>query len=85
MRIGAESNVVEVPVSWALDDYPHFEFVRMADAVMPGLKPPQELFDRWTDELQYMVRDFENGVVIYLSPSGHRARTQDARDGGVAG
>jgi peptidoglycan-N-acetylglucosamine deacetylase len=65
MIVGAESNVVEVPVSWALDDYPHFEFVRMADAVMPGLKPPQELFDRWIDELHYMLRDFENGVVTY--------------------
>jgi peptidoglycan-N-acetylglucosamine deacetylase len=65
MRFGAESAVVEVPVSWALDDYPHFEFVRTAEAVMPGLKPPAELFERWTDELRYMLRDFENGVATF--------------------
>lgn len=65
MGFGAESAIVEVPVSWALDDYPHFEFVRTADSVMSGLKPPAELFDRWTDELRYMLRDFENGVVTF--------------------
>jgi peptidoglycan/xylan/chitin deacetylase (PgdA/CDA1 family) len=65
MRFGSASKVVEVPVSWALDDYPHFEFVRMADAVMSGLKPPAELFDRWADEVRYMLRDFENGVVTF--------------------
>lgn len=64
-RFGTRSRVVEVPVSWALDDYPHFEFVRTAEAVMPGLNPPEELFGRWTEELRYMLRDFENGVVTF--------------------
>lgn len=65
MRLGAESRVVEAPVSWSLDDYPHFEFVRTAEAVMPGLKPAEELFGRWTDEVRYMLRNFENGVVTF--------------------
>lgn len=65
MRFGMESSIVEVPVGWALDDYPHFEFVRMTDSVMSGLRPASELFDRWTEEIRYMLRDFDNGVVTY--------------------
>ena len=25
-----------MPISWSLDDYPHFEFVRTATTVLPG-------------------------------------------------
>ena len=34
---GPETKLIEMPISWTLDDYPHFEFVRTKDYVLPGL------------------------------------------------
>ena len=31
--------LVELPISWTLDAYPHFEFVRTEHAVLQGLMP----------------------------------------------
>ena len=30
-HFGEETALIEMPISWSLDDYPHFEFVRTAD------------------------------------------------------
>ncbi len=35
---GRATRLVEMPVSWTLDDYPHFEFIRGKDWILPGLK-----------------------------------------------
>jgi hypothetical protein len=32
-----ETALIEMPISWSLDDYPHFEFVRTATTVLFGL------------------------------------------------
>ena len=29
-RFGEPTALIEMPISWSLDDYPHFEFVRTA-------------------------------------------------------
>ena len=34
---GDAIDLVEMPVSWVLDDFPHFEFVRSGGALFPGL------------------------------------------------
>src|SRR5262245_28971661 len=31
-RFGEDTALIEMPISWSLDDYPHFEFVRTAAA-----------------------------------------------------
>jgi hypothetical protein len=36
-KFGVELSLLEMPISWSLDDYPHFEFVRTPQAVLPGL------------------------------------------------
>src|SRR4051812_28919711 len=33
---GRETRLVEMPISWTLDDYPHFEFLRTPTVVLPG-------------------------------------------------
>src|SRR3954462_4534280 len=33
---GPETRLVEMPISWTLDDYPHFEFLRTPTLVLPG-------------------------------------------------
>ena len=39
---GPEVDLVEMPVSWILDDFPHFEYVRSVAAELPGPLGPLE-------------------------------------------
>lgn len=51
---GQDSNVVEIPVSWHLDDVPHLEYVTHGlSLVSPGLQDPQALAAIWLDELRF--------------------------------
>jgi peptidoglycan/xylan/chitin deacetylase (PgdA/CDA1 family) len=59
---GEQTRLVQLPVSWSLDDYPALEYVRTSDWVMPGLRRPGEVFANWLDDIEYMTRDFEDGV-----------------------
>ena len=76
-RFGTPAPLVELPVSWTLDDYPHFEFVRAPGVVMPGLRNPREVFTSFLDDVRYLARMEEDGVcVITFHPQvtgrGHR-------------
>lgn len=64
MKFGKSTNLIEVPVSWSLDDYPAFEYVRMSEVVMPGLRKPEDVFANWMGDLTYMLRDFVDGVLV---------------------
>lgn len=63
-NFGEETRLVEIPVSWSLDDYPNFEYLRLPNSIMPGLKPPADTFRNWTDDVAYMLRDFTGGVLV---------------------
>lgn len=63
MHWGSPTPLVEIPVSWTLDDYPFLEFLRTGSAVLPGLGEPREMFARWEDDLRWMLRELENGVL----------------------
>ncbi|HZU17573.1 MAG TPA: polysaccharide deacetylase [Candidatus Dormibacteraeota bacterium] len=76
-RLGEETDLVEIPVSWSLDDYPAFEYYRSSGFVMPGLRSPAVVFGNWLDDVRYMLRDFDDGVcVLTFHPQvigrGHR-------------
>jgi peptidoglycan-N-acetylglucosamine deacetylase len=77
-RFGQEvTELVELPVSWSLDDYPALEYFRSESIVMPGLKRPDAMFANFLDDVRYMVRDVEDGVsVVTFHPQvigrGHR-------------
>lgn len=76
-RFGERTGLVELPVSWTLDDYPYFEYFRGTDIVMPGLRTPEHVFGNFLADVEYMVRDFDDGVcVITFHPQvigrGHR-------------
>jgi peptidoglycan-N-acetylglucosamine deacetylase len=64
-RFGEETQLLEMPISWSLDDYPHFEFVRSSTAVLPGLQSPRAVTQSWLDEFHYMQRSVEWGVLTY--------------------
>lgn len=62
-RWGTETPLVQIPVSWTLDDFPHLEFLRSGGAVMPGLQDPRSMFARWYDDLRWMLRELDDGVL----------------------
>ena len=64
-RRGEETALIEMPISWSLDDYPHFEFVRTATTVLPGLQSARAVMDNWLDEFRYMQKTVDWGVLTY--------------------
>jgi peptidoglycan-N-acetylglucosamine deacetylase len=66
---GPESRLIEMPVSWNLDDFPHFEFLRTKAQLMPGLMAADGVLQNWVDDFKYM-HDTEESV-------RHRPRTSD--------
>ena len=74
-QLGAESDLIEVPVSWALDDWPHFE--PAAERGRDGLSAPSKVLEIWTDELHYAYEHAPGGLLtITMHPEcigrGHR-------------
>src|SRR4051812_43452773 len=58
---GPEGPLVEVPVSWALDDWPHFEPSASGDR--DGLSAPSKVLEIWTEELRYAHRHAPGGLL----------------------
>ncbi len=77
MNFGAATSLVELPVSWSLDDYPHFEYYVVPSISLPGLRSATDVFANFHEDIVYMQRDFNNGVaVVTFHPQvvgrGHR-------------
>jgi peptidoglycan-N-acetylglucosamine deacetylase len=64
-HFGEKTNLIEMPISWSLDDFPHFEFVRTATTVTPGLQPARSVMQSWLDEFHYMKKSVDWGVLTY--------------------
>lgn len=62
---GEATNLIEMPISWSLDDYPHFEFVRTSSNVLPGLQSARTVMQNWLDEFRYMKKSVDWGVLTY--------------------
>lgn len=60
VRFGAQTELLELPVSWSLDDYPHFEFGGHG-----GLAPATGVLENWLDDYRYMARTVDWGVITY--------------------
>jgi peptidoglycan/xylan/chitin deacetylase (PgdA/CDA1 family) len=74
-RFGEESELVEVPISWALDDWPHFE--PTAATGRDGLSAPSKVLEIWTEELRYAYDHAPGGLLtVTMHPEcigrGHR-------------
>ena len=62
---GRATRLLEMPVSWTLDDYPHFEFVRTATTILPGLMNAESVLGNWIADFVYLRHHLEWGVVTY--------------------
>jgi len=65
MEFGRPTKLLEMPISWSLDDFPHFEFLRMANSVMPGLMNASGVLENWLDDFEYMKQTCDWGVLTY--------------------
>lgn len=65
-RRGEETELVEMPVSWTLDDYPHFEYMRNPNGgVQQGLMNANLVLQNFVDDFVYMTRNQERGILTY--------------------
>jgi peptidoglycan/xylan/chitin deacetylase (PgdA/CDA1 family) len=62
---GTPTSLIEMPISWTLDDYPHFEFVRTQSTVLPGLMNAHNVLQNWVDDFAYMQQIVDWGVLTY--------------------
>jgi peptidoglycan-N-acetylglucosamine deacetylase len=60
-RFGPPSPVLELPVSWYMDDFPALDHV---PGMLPGLMSTEGVFARWRDNFDYAYRNEPGGVVI---------------------
>lgn len=65
MEFGRETSLVEMPISWSLDDFPHFEFLRMPTSVTPGLMNASGVLENWLNDFEYMRRTCDWGILTY--------------------
>jgi peptidoglycan/xylan/chitin deacetylase (PgdA/CDA1 family) len=80
---GEETDLVELPWSWTLDDYVYLEFVTFRRMLMPGLRSPTEMFDNFAGDVAWMVREVERGVCTpvfhpQVIGRGHRLLAMEA-------
>jgi peptidoglycan/xylan/chitin deacetylase (PgdA/CDA1 family) len=71
---GATTELVELPVSWTLDDVPQFE---LAPGIFPGFGDPEKVFGVWQAEFDYLAEHEPDGVfTLTMHPEcigrGHR-------------
>jgi peptidoglycan/xylan/chitin deacetylase (PgdA/CDA1 family) len=64
-RAGEETALIEMPISWSLDDHPHFEFLRTPSGVLPGLQSARTVMGNWLDEFLYMKKTVDWGILTY--------------------
>lgn len=73
-HFGPNVDLVELPVAWVMDDFPHFEFV---DKDTYGLSAPTKVEEVWTDEFTYARENLPGALFsITMHPQvigrGHR-------------
>ncbi len=89
LQFGEVTDLVEIPISWSLDDHPHFEFFRVGQAVMPGLANANAVLENWLADFEYMCRTTEWGMLVftfhpYVVGRGHRMMMLEKLIDGVA-
>lgn len=76
-QFGPSTRLIELPVSWSLDDFPHYEYLWTATHLQQGLMRADDVLANWLDDYDYMAQTTEWGALTYtfhpqVSGRGHR-------------
>lgn len=79
---GTPTRLLEMPISWSLDDYPHFEFQIFKRGVLPGLQAADGVLGNWSEDFDYMTEILDWGILTYtfhpfVIGRGHRMKMLD--------
>jgi peptidoglycan/xylan/chitin deacetylase (PgdA/CDA1 family) len=74
---GRHIDLVEIPFSWNLDDFPFFEYTASRRGISPGLADPERVLSVWWGEFEFLRRKLGSGVyTLTMHPQvigrGHR-------------
>jgi peptidoglycan-N-acetylglucosamine deacetylase len=74
---GREIDMVELPFTWGLDDFPAFEHVWTRNGVNPGLASPSRMYEIWAGDFDFLYERLGEGVyILTMHPQaigrGHR-------------
>jgi len=73
LKRGKETDLIEIPVSWYLDDLPPMMFIKKAPN-SHGFVNPRDLEDIWRDQFDWIYREHDYAVfamTIHPDVSGH--------------
>jgi len=62
---GADTPLVEMPISWSLDDFPVFEYMRYPNLIQPGLMNAGLVLENWLADFRYLVETHDWGILTY--------------------
>ena len=65
MEFGPDTKLVEMPISWSLDDHPHFEYTRSEAGILPGNMNARMVFENFINEFRYMKKHYDWGILTY--------------------
>jgi peptidoglycan/xylan/chitin deacetylase (PgdA/CDA1 family) len=65
MVFGPDTALVEMPISWSLDDFPAFEYTRTPTGILPGLMNAEGVLANWWADYEYMARHYDWGILTY--------------------
>ena len=74
---GKPVEVVEIPFTWGLDDFPAFEYVTSRAGIQNGLAAPSAVYEIWAGDFDYLYNRVGKGVyTLTMHPQvigrGHR-------------
>lgn len=65
MQFGKPTPLIELPISWTLDDFPHFEYLRVGQSLAPGLQNASGVLENWVNDFEYMRQTCDWGILTY--------------------
>ncbi len=63
LKRGRESSLVEIPVSWYLDDLPPMMFIKKAPN-SHGFMNPKDIEELWREQFDWVYRNYEHAVFV---------------------
>ena len=65
LMYGPDTALVEMPISWTLDDFPVFEYMRLQNFIQPGLMNASLVGENWLADFTYMRDHYDWGILTY--------------------